>query len=98
MKKAGELFGSFEKIDFLKCDIEGYEVVVIPEILPALQRLKPIIQIETGGDNKPVIESVLSGIGYEKYYLESGALQKAIAGKNDPDGDLIFIHKEIKTT
>ena len=34
MKKANELFESFEKIDYLKCDIEGYEEVVIPEILP----------------------------------------------------------------
>lgn len=96
MKKANELFETFEKVDFLKCDIEGYEVVVIPEILPALRKLRPVIQIETGGENKPVIESALASIGYEKYYLDGGALKMADAEKPDPDGDLIFIHKDRK--
>jgi FkbM family methyltransferase len=94
MKKAGELFATFERIDFLKCDIEGYEEVVIPEILPVLEKLKPIIQIETWGDHKPVVEAALTGAGFEKYYVIKNSLKKAVAGEEDPPGDFIFIHKE----
>lgn len=94
MKKANELFEGFERMDYLKCDIEGYEKVVIPEILPVLSKFKPTIQIEIGGDNKPIIEAALGSIGFEKYYLEDATLKKAVAGKEDPAGDLIFIHKD----
>lgn len=94
MKKAHELFEGFEKIDYLKCDIEGYERVVIPEILPVLEKFKPTIQIETGGDNQAVIENLLGSVGFEKYYLSGQTLKKAVAGEKEPEGDLIFIHKE----
>ena len=94
MKKANELFESFEKIDYLKCDIEGYEEVVIPEIIPVLKKFKPVIQIETWGSHKPIVEAALTSAGFEKYYLSGSALKKAVAGEDDPAGDLIFIHKE----
>lgn len=96
MKKGLELFESFEKIDYLKCDIEGYERVVIPEILPVLERLKPIIQIETNGENRLEVEEALSQSGFEKYYVENATLKKVVAGEKEPGGDLVFIHKEKK--
>ena len=94
MKKAHDLFESFEKIDFLKCDIEGYEEVVIPEILTVLEKFKPTIQIETWGTHKPIVEAALSRAGFEKYFLTGQTLKKALAGELDPEGDLIFIHKD----
>ncbi len=97
MKNAIELFEGFEKIDYLKCDIEGYEIVVIPEILPVLKKFKPTIQIETGGDNRRVIESILHDAGFEKYYLSGHALVRSSPGEPEPDGDLVFIHKEKAT-
>ena len=97
MKKADDLFEGFEKIDYLKCDIEGYETVVIPEILPVLRKFKPTIQIETGGDNRPVIESIFLDAGFEKYYLSEHKLVKSVQGVAEPEGDLVFIHKEKAT-
>jgi FkbM family methyltransferase len=94
MKKANDLLAGFKKIDYLKCDIEGYEEVVIPEIMPVLQKFKPVIQIETWGEHKPVVETALNQAGFEKYYLKNGQLKKAVVGEDDPDGDLIFIHKD----
>jgi FkbM family methyltransferase len=96
MKKAQELFEGFPKIDYLKCDIEGYEEVVIPEILPVLRKCKPVIQIETWGTHKPIVEEVLDQAGFEKYYLAGSSLKKAEPGEQDPPGDLIFIHKDRK--
>lgn len=94
MKNAGDLFEEFERIDYLKCDIEGYEEVVIPEILPVLKKFKPIIQIETWGQHKPVVEASLISAGFEKYFLSGNQLKKADANNQEPTGDLIFIHKE----
>ncbi|MGZ8558905.1 MAG: FkbM family methyltransferase [Chitinophagaceae bacterium] len=94
MKKASELFEGFEKIDYLKCDIEGYEEVVIPEIIVVLKKFKPIIQVETWGSHKPIVEATLTHAGFEKYCLTGSGLKKTAAGEDDPPGDLIFIHKE----
>jgi len=96
MKKANDLFENFDRIDYLKCDIEGYEEVVIPEILPVLRKFKPIIQIETWGEHKPVVEAALNREGFVKFYVDQSALKKAKAGEEDPAGDLIFLHKDKK--
>ena len=87
---------ALSRIDYLKCDIEGYEEVVIPEILPVLKKFKPIIQIETWGEHKPIVEAALYSEGFEKYYVDSTALKKARTGEQDPPGDLIFLHKDKK--
>jgi hypothetical protein len=59
-----------------------------------LKKFKPVIQIETWGTHKPIVEAALGSAGFEKYYLAGSALKKAVAGEEDPEGDLIFIHKD----
>ena len=59
-----------------------------------MKKFKPVIQIETWGEHKPIVESAFSNAGFEKYYLHGTALKKAIPGEQDPAGDLIFIHKD----
>jgi hypothetical protein len=60
MKKANELFENFDRIDYLKCDIEGYEEVVIPEILPVVEEnLNPSFKLKHGANHKPVVEAAL---------------------------------------
>ena len=36
MRRGSELFGKLERLDFIKCDIEGYEVIVMREMRPLL--------------------------------------------------------------
>ena len=38
MRRGSELFAGLERLDFVKCDIEGYEVVVLTELRPLLER------------------------------------------------------------
>ena len=52
MKKGSELFNHIDRLDFIKCDIEGYERVVIPEIEPIILKFKPIILIEARGESR----------------------------------------------
>jgi len=90
MVSAKELFETFGPFQYLKCDIEGYEEVVIPEILSILQKHKPIVQIETWGTHKPIVEKALFSIGYEKYFLDNGELRKPRPQEEDLPGDFIF--------
>lgn len=94
MKMGSKLFADISKLDFIKCDIEGYEEYVLPEIKDLLIKFKPIIQVETWGDHKPKVESFLTGIGYEIYDIENEILKRVNEIKNKQEGDLFFIHKE----
>ena len=53
MRRGSELFAGLERLDFVKCDIEGYEVVVLTELRPLLERFRPTVLVETGGGNRP---------------------------------------------
>ena len=72
MRRGSELFGKLERLDFIKCDIEGYEVVVMTEMRPLLERHHPTVLIETGGENRPQIVALFTGLGYTGYTLEHG--------------------------
>lgn len=94
MKRGSKLFADLPKLNFIKCDIEGYEEVVLPEIEDLLLRYKPGIQVETWGEHKPKVEGFLTGIGYEIYDIEDGILKPVGQIKNGEQGDLIFIHRD----
>lgn len=72
MRRGSELFGALPRIDFIKCDIEGYEVVVMNELRPLLERHRPTVLIETGGANRPQIAALFTGLGYRGYTLDRG--------------------------
>jgi FkbM family methyltransferase len=97
MKKGSELFKTLERLDFVKCDIEGYEEFVLPEMRGIFVKHKPIIQVETWGTHKKVVEDFLLGIGYKQYYLEKEKLLSTAAGHGELVVDFIFIHPENKT-
>lgn len=89
MKRGSELFSGLERLDMIKCDIEGYEGVVIPEIEPLIDRFLPLVLIESGGDNRRRITEMFAAKGYDSYVIDRGRPRKA--GQDDGQ-DLIFIH------
>jgi len=92
MKKGSELFSNLHRLDYIKCDIEGYEEFVIPEIKTIIEQHKPVIQIETWGEQRPIVEKLLNGLGYSKYELDGSSLNKKTDNSIRAVGDLIFIH------
>ena len=92
MKKGSELFKDLQRLDFVKCDIEGYEEFVLPEMKSVFEKHKPIIQVETWGTHKKEVELFLLGIGYEQFHLEKGKLRSSSSGHSDNTVDFIFIH------
>ncbi len=94
MKQGSKLFANLKRLDFIKCDIEGYEEYVLPEIKDLLIKFKPIIQVETFGDQAPKVETFLTGIGYKIYDIENGILKLRDELTTAQYGDLYFIHKD----
>ena len=72
MRRGSELFARLPRLDFIKCDIEGYEAVVMKEMRPLLERFRPTVLIETGGENRPRIVRLFTQLGYAGYTLDRG--------------------------
>ena len=87
MVRGGKLFAEIGKIDFIKCDIEGYERVVIPELRPLIERHHPTVLIETDGDTRHEIIKMFTEMGYRAYMLEAG---REVALDKESDKDIIF--------
>ncbi|WP_295936203.1 FkbM family methyltransferase [uncultured Alistipes sp.] len=72
MRRGSELFAGLERLDFIKCDIEGYEMIVMNEIRPLLERFRPTVLIETGGENRAQIVALFTELGYNGFTLDRG--------------------------
>lgn len=92
MRRGSELFAGLERLDFVKCDIEGYELHVMKEMRPLLERFRPTVLIETGGDNRPLIIEMFRAMGYEGYTLRSG---RRVPLSPDSGKDIVFINEKL---
>ena len=87
MRRGSELFGALERVDFIKCDIEGYERVVIPELRPIIERHHPTVLIETDGETRREIIKIFTEMGYKAYMLMDG---REVELDTNSDKDIIF--------
>ena len=87
MVQGSKLFAEIGKIDFIKCDIEGYERVVIPEMRAIIEQHHPTVLIETDGDTRHEIIKMFTDMGYRAYMLEAG---REVALDTKSDKDIIF--------
>lgn len=87
MVRGSRLFADLKRIDFIKCDIEGYERVVIPELQPLIERHHPTVLIETDGETRQEIIKMFTQMGYRAYMLENG---KEVTLDAASDKDIIF--------
>lgn len=74
IKKGSELFATLPSLDYIKCDIEGYETVVLPELKPVLEKHYPLVQLETWGEQLPVMLDYFAELGYQPYHLRNNHL------------------------
>lgn len=94
-----KLFQEIENIDYLKCDVEGFEFVVLQNMTETLERCKPTIQIELWGQNEKNVIDFLVNYGYTPYKLKS--IDNGLFLCSSPEtikqsGDHIFIHSNNK--
>jgi len=88
---ATSLFGNLSRLDYIKCDIEGYEGIAIPLFEEVLRKHRPLLQIEIDEKNKRQLLAFLEKMGYQPFWLD-GELLKPMS--QQARGDLFFIPSE----
>jgi hypothetical protein len=91
--KGSELLKDLPKIDYIKCDIEGFEGVVFKEIEPIIQKFKPFVQLEISSENKEELLQLFSRNGYQQYGIANYQFIKE-TGSQIEEGDYFFVPNE----
>ena len=90
--KGSALLLHLDRLDYIKCDIEGYEWNVFQEIRTALERFKPYLQIEISSDNSDKLIPYLKSLGYTQF----GLFRNKFISEDGPqieEGDFFFVHQ-----
>ena len=91
MKKPSVLFRNLNKIDYIKCDIEGYEYIVLSDMKEIIRKYKPKIQVEVWPENKKKLLEMFDEMGYIPYKLHKYQLVELSTIDQPIPGDYIFI-------
>lgn len=94
MKIPARLFSSLQKIDYIKCDIEGCEVQVLENMKDLIARNRPIVQVEISGNNHAAVFALLQAMDYLPYRLHTQKLHLHPDPEKEGEGDFLFIPKE----
>ncbi|MDR0688162.1 MAG: FkbM family methyltransferase [Prevotellaceae bacterium] len=93
MKIPSVLFNYLERIDYIKCDVEGFEYIVLSDMKEIIRRCKPIVQVEVWSENEDKVLDLFDELKYAPCKLRGNQLVKIAergGGKSMP-GDYIFI-------
>ena len=90
--KGSELLADLTSIDYIKCDIEGYEAVVFKELTPIIKKHLPIVQIEIGPENESIMIDYFTQLGYIQYGVANFKVVKETTGAQQEQGDFLFVH------
>ncbi len=72
-----ELFNKLNRVDFIKCDVEGLELSVIGSFRNTIDKFRPIILCELGDPkDRQRLMDLLSPFSYDLFYLENKKLKK----------------------
>ena len=91
LRRGSGLFGGLERLDFIKCDVEGYELHILREMRTVLERHRPTVLIETGGENRPAVVRLFGELGYAGYTLADGREVPLTSGSGK---DIIFRYQK----
>ncbi len=96
LRKADEVFATIPVINYIKCDIEGYETVVFPVLRELLVKHRPLVQVETWGEQLPVMLAFFADINFDAYQLQRGKLIpcQQLPKEKLGSSDILFISKD----
>lgn len=94
VRDSKETFGELSGLNYIKCDIEGYENRVIPGLYGLIERERPVIQIELAEENFNEINNRLQSFGYRPYQAIKKRLVE-IEIKSIIKNDVIYLTEEL---
>lgn len=89
------MFSNLPRLDYIKCDIEGYEAKVIPGFQKLISKFKPVIQIELDKNNFEAIDGYLTGLNYNRYIVSDRKLV-SLNQSAEYSSDIIYIPENRK--
>ncbi len=87
------LFKALPRVDYIKCDIEGQELIVLSDLKGIIQSYFPIVQVEISGGNKEKLNSLFAEMGYALYMLEDKRIILEREVTDGRGGEYLFIHE-----
>jgi FkbM family methyltransferase len=91
MYTPASLFGNLARCDYIKCDVEGYEIYIVPQLKFLLKPFQPIIQIEIEPVNWKLINNFLLSLSYSAFYLQDDFLFPAGENMEGIESDMFFV-------
>lgn len=64
MVKGSQYFSDLEDLNYLKIDVEGYEMNILSDMLDIIKKYRPILQIEVNEKNYQDFFSFIDKIDY----------------------------------
>ncbi len=74
MKIPDEIFQNIPRLDFIKCDVEGYEYIVFQNFMKVIEKHLPVLQIEIQPHLREKMYTLLNSLGYLPHKLENHTL------------------------
>ena len=96
MKKPSVLFGYLDRIDYIKCDIEGFEYIVLSDMKEIIRKCRPIVQVEVWPDNEYKLLDLFNELGYTPFKLYNFQLVPVLEIEYSLPGDYLFIDENKK--
>jgi FkbM family methyltransferase len=91
--KAKDFIGKITKIDYIKCDIEGYEGIVFEELRPILDEKRPLVQLEISEQNKDHLLGLFKDLDYVQFGIANFKFIQE-NGNQHEEGDYFFVPNE----
>lgn len=91
--KGSELLSDLQRLDYIKCDIEGYEWIVFQEIQPIIAKHRPMVQLEIAEENIPNMLAYFQAMDYQQYGIANFQFVKE-NGPQKEEGDFLFVPME----
>lgn len=94
MKIPSKLFEPLDRINYIKCDIEGLEYEVLSNMKEIIRKHKPKVQVEVWGQNEKLITELFDDMGYIPYKVSKNKMVSLKSTCLKIEGDYIFVHKD----
>jgi len=91
--KAKQFIGGIPKIDYIKCDIEGYEGIVFEELKPILEEKRPMVQLEISEQNKEQLLKLFKDIDFLQFGVSNFKFIQENVSQQE-EGDYFFVPSE----